>query len=311
MEESISVLPRIIDPDMKFTVDSIKGMPTKKSSSINVKKNNDSNNKSDTISESGSTTCTNSESSKIGIFWSNYKYIILTIVIIILVCIIVYLIYRYFKKNTTKKIENITNEQKSDEKISEDTKQKINEYVSNYIIDEDDETELNEEDETDLNKYELNKEDLNKDELNKSNESKDESNDLLVETEQNIIHTALPQQFNLVIQENIKVDPKLNHNSNRFEELYETVESNLELNEINNINENREDIIDSSNLDNELDNLILNTKKNLDYEINSDKQSETNESLDLNNIIDEIEPSEDNKPDENINYFKKFIKNSQ
>lgn len=307
MEDTISVLPRIVDPDMKFTIDSIKGMPNKKSlSSTNVKNinNNNTTDNSDSISESGSTICSSNESSKIGIFWTNYKYIILTTVIIILLGIIVYLIYRYFKKNNKKNIENISNENKTDEKISEDTKQKINEYVSNYIIDEEE-----------SNDEELNELD------NNSNELDNNEQDSTIDSEQTIIHTTLPQQFNLVIQENIKVDPKLNVESNRFEELYESVENNLELNEINNIieNKNLEEVnkvnldneINESNLDNELDKLIKNSEKNADYEINSDKNSETNESLDLNHIIDEIEPSKSNKSDNNIDYFKKFIKNSQ
>ena len=302
IEDTISVLPRIVDPDMKFTVDSIKGMPNKKSlSSTNIKNiNNNTTDNSDSVSESGSTTCSSNEPSKIGLFWSNYKYIILTIVIIILLSIIVYLIYRYFKKNNKKNIENISDENKTDEKISEDTKQKINEYVSNYIIDEE----------------ELNDEELN--DLDNKNELDINEQDSIIDSEQTIIHTTLPQQFNLVIQENIKVDPKLNVESNRFEELYESVENNLELNEINNIieNKNLEEVnldneVNDSNLDNELDKLIKNSEKNADYEINSDKNSETNESLDLNHIIDEIEPSESNKSDNNIDYFKKFIKNSQ
>ncbi len=297
VEDTISVLPRIVDPDMKFTVDSIKVMPNKKSlSSTNVKNINTNNttDNSDSVSESGSTTCSSNEPSKIGLFWSNYKYIILTIVIIILLGIIVYLIYRYFKKNNKKNIEIISDENKTDEKISEDTKQKINEYVSNYIIDEE---ESNDEELNDLD---------NKNELD-NNEQESE-----IDSEQTIIHTTLPQQFNLVIQENIKVDPKLNVESNRFEELYESVENNLELNEINNIieNKNLDNEVNESNLDTELDKLIKNSEKNADYEINSDKNSETNESLDLNHIIDEIEPSESNKSD-NIDYFKKFIKNSQ
>jgi predicted negative regulator of RcsB-dependent stress response len=308
MEDTISVLPRIIDPDMKFTVDSIKGIPNKKSlSSTNVKKLNDNNStdNSDAVSDSGSTTCSNTEPSKIGIFWTNYKYIILTIVIIILLGIIVYLIYRYFKNNKTKNIENKSDDNKPDEKISDETKQKINEYVSNYIIDEEESSVSNEEELHELHELDnIN----NTDELDNI---KGESTELLVETEQNIIHKSLPQEFNLVIQENIKVDPKLNIDSNRFEELYESVENNLELNEINNIDNKNIENINESNLDIELDKLIKNSKNNIDYEINSDKESETNESLDLNNIIEEIEPSEDNKSDDNIDYFKKFIKNSQ
>ncbi len=308
IEDTISVLPRIVDPDMKFTVDSIKGMPNKKSlSSTNIK---NINNNSDSISESGNKPCSTSEPSKIVIFWTNYKYIILTIVIIILLGLILYLIYRYFKNNKTNNVENIINKNKSDEKISEDTKQKINEYVSNYIIDEEDSNELeNNENKSDEKISEDTKQKINELENNEleNNELENNEKDSVIESDKTIIHTTLPQQYNLVIEENIKVDPKLTIESNRFEELYESVENNLELNEINNIIENKNiEVVNKSNFDNELDNLIKNSEKNIDYEINSDKQSDTNESLDLNNIIEEIEPSEDN----NINYFKKFIKNS-
>ena len=92
-DETISVLPRILDPSMKFTVNSIKQMPSKEEvntkdntlpnlrhdtlgrGTVNVKKEDKDTNNTDPIEENVS---------GLYLFFSSHKYVILTIIIIIL-----------------------------------------------------------------------------------------------------------------------------------------------------------------------------------------------------------------------------------
>ena len=83
-DETMSVLPRILDPSMKFTVNSIKQMPSKEE--VNSKDSNLSKKENREINHTDSSTTKPIEEnvSSIYLFFSSYKYVILTIIIIIL-----------------------------------------------------------------------------------------------------------------------------------------------------------------------------------------------------------------------------------
>ncbi len=307
-DESVSVLPRILDPSMKFTVDSIKNFPSR-TNSCNSLKGISQKNKSHPSQfeeDKQNNVCIDNNSldnnqNKFSLFFSNYKYIILTIVIIILVGIIIYLLYKYFSKNKLKDNNEISSNNQKDS-ISEETKEKINEYVSSYILDEEDENNEENTDKINLNDNTNINESDNNDVEHDNNESDNTNNDIITshinEIRENI---ALPQQFNLIIQDDIKLSNDINID-NRFQEISD---ENLEL-----IDKNK--LIQDSH--------ILSTNNNDNYDILSDKNSDTNMSLDLNNIINEIEsnnePENNNEPESindnkkqtnDIEYFKKFI----
>ncbi len=92
-DETISVLPRILDPSMKFTAESIRSMPEKNKNN-NVEVNTkEINNTSQTKTEKENKNEVK-ELYGIYLFFNNYKYIILTIVILILLIILAVLVYR-------------------------------------------------------------------------------------------------------------------------------------------------------------------------------------------------------------------------
>ena len=96
----VSVLPRIIDPNMQFTKESIAntldnkntGTVCKIDENTNGKVQNTTSNTSvikNTIEEVSTTTGTS--------FFTEYKYVILIIVIVIITIVIIYFIYKYYK----------------------------------------------------------------------------------------------------------------------------------------------------------------------------------------------------------------------
>ena len=105
-DETISVLPRILDPSMKFTVNSIKQMPSKEE--VNTKDNTLPNLHYDTLGrgtvnvkkenkDTSNTDPSEENVSGLYLFFSSHKYVILTIIIIILLIILCVLIYKYYK----------------------------------------------------------------------------------------------------------------------------------------------------------------------------------------------------------------------
>lgn len=162
-KDYVSVLPRIIDPKMQFTKESIENTFEKKSvngSNIlstnnerNVKKNNTVENEINNIPKSSS-------------FLSDYKYVILIVIIVIITIVIIYFIYRYYNNKNNKitygtnsedgnksKVDAIENDanQKTIESDPDTDKLKndnVKSYISNYIIKEDD-IENDENDEND------------------------------------------------------------------------------------------------------------------------------------------------------------------
>lgn len=268
-DDSISVLPRILDPKMKFTVDSIKNMPNKNTT---TKVEPQVPNKTKEAPPSG-----------VYVFFQNYKYVILIIIIIILLVVIIYLVIKYYNKQKNKVIP--INEKPNDTKVSQETKQKINEYVSNYIIDEE---ELNLPSETnDLPDNSNTIENATEENAKNTNDSSDDVKEILQQ----------PQNIDFAIDNSINLADNININSQtRFEEINEEEDNNnLPVIDINVLEDNFE--INSTN-----------------SEVNSeDRTTGLNELLNdfhVDNNSDTDDNSGNNKQLENsdIDYFKNYIK---
>lgn len=273
-DETISVLPRILDPSMKFTVNSIKQMPSKEE--VNSKDNNLSKkeNKETNNTESNITKPIEENVSGIYLFFSSYKYVILTIIIIILLIILCVLIYKYY--NTKKKNKEIKEKESEQTNVNSNVKEKIDNYISSYIIDEDNEVT---ESESDL---EPEQDDNNTKEENITKESKDT---VIENNSSSNIQPIRTTEYGILIQETISIDPKIKIdpllNSGRFEEI-----DNLETNSLSDILEDNASSVDDENQsENQSED---NESINDDNSDISDNKSETNESVDLNDIINEL-----------------------
>jgi len=327
-DETISVLPRILDPSMKFTVNSIKQMPSKEE--VNTKDNTLPNLHYDTLGrgavnvkkEDKDTNNTDPSVTKpieenvsgLYLFFSSHKYVILTIIIIILLIILCVLIYKYY--NTKKKNKEIKEKESERQNVNSNVKEKIDNYISSYIIDEDNgvmESDTYLETEPTDNHIEEEK---------KPNESEDTVID------NNISTPIRNAEYGIIIQETIAIDPKIRIdpqlNSSRFEEI-----DNLETNSLSDILEDNASNVGNENQSEDNASNVGNENQSEDNEsINDDtsdiseNKSETNESVDLNDIINELNNQNIKKKssklknntskkkksdDQDIDHFKAFI----
>lgn len=139
-DDVITVVPRIIDPNMKFTKESIQNIELK-NKNVTCKIENISTNDENSIKDENIQNSIN-----IGFFAKYKTYIFVIIIIILLICII-YLIYKYVTNKKKKEIENENTFNKDDKpKEIENTnnvlkKKEINNYLSNFILDEDEDEE--------------------------------------------------------------------------------------------------------------------------------------------------------------------------
>ena len=169
----VSVLPRIIDPGMKFTKESILNSNIKNTpeSTISAAK--------EVIPQKQITldkkeNLDNPQSQKSNSFLSDYNYIILIVIISIVIIIIAYLVYKYFdNKNNPKKIEVSPNKEEVkllDRNVSTPQVDKnVKEYISSYIItEEEDDDEENESNENESNENESNENESNENESNEN-----------------------------------------------------------------------------------------------------------------------------------------------
>ena len=314
-DETISVLPRILDPSMKFTVNSIKQMPSKEE--VNTKDNTLPNLHYDTLGrgtvnvkkEDKDTNNTDPSVTKpieenvsgLYLFFSSHKYVILTIIIIILLIILCVLIYKYY--NTKKKNKEIKEKESERQNVNSNVKEKIDNYISSYIIDEDNgvmESDTYLETEPTDNHIEEEK---------KPNESE------YTVIDNNISTPIRNAEYGIIIQETIAIDPKIRIdpqlNSSRFEEI-----DNLETNSLSDILEDNASNVGNENQSED------NESINDDTSDISENKSETNESVDLNDIINELNNQNIKKKssklknntskkkksdDQDIDHFKAFI----
>jgi hypothetical protein len=321
-DETMSVLPRIFDPSMNFTVNSLKEMPSKEEFN-NLKINESKKNTNNFTSSAKVNTDLNldeeketKETSTIYSFFDNYKYIILTVFIIILLIILGVLIYKYYIVKNKKKKENQIDINTSSKNINPDIKQKVDNYISNYIIEEDQlDTKISESDTDSDTESEVeidNKiEPLNNIELLNNN------------------NKSLPNLgINLIIQETIAIDPKLHINStySRFEEVKNesehVVEPEVETEVETDVETEVTPEVEMESETNKYDNLETHSLSDILEENNIDSmdtESIETESIDINDIIHELNHQDssqksekhtknNNKKKNNIDHFKAYIK---
>jgi hypothetical protein len=150
-KDYVSVLPRIIDPKMQFTKESIENTFESKNVDIVCKNDNKLKNK-----EGSNNIQLTNKIEEVPVatasFFSEYKYVILIIVIVIITIAIIYFIYKYYsnkkekEKELNKAIEN-TEVCKNEEEIKQNKEktENIKAYISNYIINEDEDEDEDEE----------------------------------------------------------------------------------------------------------------------------------------------------------------------
>ena len=147
-KDYVSVLPRIIDPKMQFTKESIENTFESKNVDIICKNDDKLKNK-----EGSNNIQLTNKIEEVPVatasFFSEYKYVILIIVIVIITIAIIYFIYKYYsnkkekEKELNKAIEN-TEVCKNEEEIKQNKEktENIKAYISNYIINEDEDEEV-------------------------------------------------------------------------------------------------------------------------------------------------------------------------
>ena len=310
-DETMSVLPRILDPSMKFTINSIKQMPSKEE--VNFKHGDlpkeEAKNIKETTTEDTTENTTKpiqENGSNFYLFFSNYKYVILTIIIVILIIILGFLIYKYFnskKKNAEKLDKCDKQEDKAD--LDNNVKQKIDNYISGYIIDDDNietnsETGSESEPENDTTEVEYSNtiEELDTTDMNPISNNQAQNNN----------------KFGILIQETIAIDPNIqidtNLQSNRFEEI-----DNLETHSLSDILEDDGKSVDNNSETNYSDGNKSETNESINLD---DDKSETNDSVDFNDIINELNNTKKEKSkskttkkkksvEKDIDHFKAYI----
>ena len=303
----VSVLPRILDPGMRFTKESILN------SNIKNTTENALSTEKEAVPQKQITfdkkeNLDNENSQKSNSFLSDYKYIILIVIISIVIIIIAYRVYKYFdNKNNQKKIEIVPNKeevklldsQKSTCDIDKNIKdENVKEYISNYIINEDDD------DDDDENNEESNiEEESNQDDVNITQSNKEIINTPIIQKPTAITNTNISIDSNIVLDDNLDTADK---------NIYELSNENLEsenidsllnsLDTINNyvdVNEDNDYNADNDN-DNDSDSDNIPIFEELGYE---SENSNTNE--ESNNKLDNITKDD---VDDDLKYFKKFTK---
>jgi len=155
-KDYVSVLPRIIDPGMQFTKESIRNTidtnPTQprrdieSDSTLYVPYKGPNKEISEFKKKDTSEKDVNNKYS----FFSDYKTIIIIILIVIVIIVLSYLIYRYFNKDSknietntitntiTSEIKDKENKENNENKDTSSKENAVNMYLSNYIQDDDD-----------------------------------------------------------------------------------------------------------------------------------------------------------------------------
>ena len=235
-KDYVSVLPRIIDPKMQFTKESIESTIDNKTNNLLISK------ETKKIIKSEETEINNMSEPKRGItdFISDYKYVILTIVIVMIVIALIYFIYRYYnKKNKKEDIIEAANETLS---IESDTKTKakddtIKAYLSSYIEDET-------EDET---------ADESSDDIENINDDTKEIKELLDDNDNNniIYKSNMPVYNTIIISEPIDYNIQSNNLKNNID-TYDVDDI------VEDITDKKVKSIDEYNIDSESNNNIIN-----------------------------------------------------
>jgi hypothetical protein len=313
----VSVLPRIIDPGMKFTKESILNSNIKNTTKNIISTENEVIPKKQ-LTFDKKENLDNSQSQKSNSFLSDYKYIIMIVIISIVILIISYLVYKYFdNKNNPKKIE-VSPTKEEVKLLNKSLKnEEVKEYISNYIINEDDEDDEDDEEDKETNIEEVtqtNTEEIlqnNVEEITQTNYNmnRDTFNTPIIQKPTSISNTNLSIDTNIILDSNISAR---NIDNNLNSDIYGSCNSNLESENIDsllnslNINtslceiDNNEN--DNENDDSDTDNIPI--FEELGYESeNSNTNNELEEKSNIklnNNSVDDV--------DDDLKYFKKFTK---
>lgn len=300
----VSVLPRIIDPGMQFTKESILNSHTK-----NASENTFTDAKSagsaipvNSVDLEKKESMDNSQVQKSSSFFSDYKYIIFMVIISIVIIIIVYFIYKYFdNKNNPKKIEADPNKEETkllDSGVSTNAIDKdIKDYISNYIIDENDDEE-EEKDDTNVDNDDDKEEKYDDEKKNNIVGSKEPHFNPIIQKPTPVVNTELLLDSNV---STIILDSNLDLNNRNLES------DNIDflLNSLN-----KKDTIDYDNYNGDIDDSDVNGDNDSDSsipifgELEEEQEYENYETKELKNS----DSDDVNVDDDDLKYFKKFAK---
>lgn len=287
-KDYVSVLPRIIDPKMQFTKESIENTFDNKKAIVDNNKYKTSNETE--FIEKPSTKNNLSVESEPSSFLSDYKYVII-IVIIVITLVIIYFIYRYYTKEkpTDPKIADTEEKPEIDENKSKEKTETVNTYLSSYIQDDENEEDEEEEDKQDEKKNESNEQET-EDILEFDNTSMLQSN-----KQPNMFGaTIIVSEFDIC-----STMPKNNISTSTVEEIIENM-SDCNNEESHKYDSLKDDIPIMENKD-EMDNMISYKSKDderrIDDIISSIKENEDSEEEDYKSLLD-IEDNETNENNE-------------
>jgi len=310
-ENFISVVPRIIDPEMKFTTKSIQNL-------------NNANGKHNKVPNKQITQQAVKNTKDIAVptlsFYNNYKYIIIIGLIVIGLIVIILLIYYLYKKNKDKqtKIHNKESIGKDSEDAKKSTdnvssggtdsaekKKNIDKYISNYILNDDEDSDSEGEDDEQIStKDELNTTTVVENTAETHSPEADENM-----TDNNIIHQKMQEQRmqqQYIQQQQMQQFQQLQQ-LQHFQQMQNpqvvnTMDTNNLTNNLNLHNTQMPNMIISGimevsigdNTDNIIspnDNIIEELTSEVDYDI--DDFLNTNETLNTDIISNDVETIED------------------
>lgn len=264
-KDYVSVLPRIIDPKMQFTKESIENTFDNKKALVDHNKYKTSNETE--FNEKPTTKNNLNMDGEPSSFLSDYKYVII-IVIIVITLVIIYFIYRYYTKEkpADPKITDTEEKPAIEDIKSKEKTETVNTYLSSYIQDDENGDEDTVEDES--NKQE----DENIVELDNYN-NMDMS--MLQSDKQPAMFgtTIIVSEFDIS-----STMPKNNISTSRVEEIVENI-SDYKYNSV------KDDIPIMENKD-EMNNMIS-------FKSNNDKSESEGEEKTIDEIINGIKQNED------------------
>jgi hypothetical protein len=292
----VSVLPRIIDPGMQFTKQSILNSNAKNENQQPVSKSSGSEN---SVSLEKKEVLDVVQNQKSNSFLSDYKYIIFMVIISIVIIIIVYFIYKYFdNKNNPKTIESSPAKEEIKLLVDKDKKDdNIKEYISNYIIKDEEEDEDEDEDNM-YDKEEYNEPNYKKEEVSEVYNKKPIFNSPIIQKPTPIINTELVLDSNLVVDDNVftsGIDKNIKGGNLESENI------DFLLNSLNNTDNNELNDYDADNDSDGDNNIIINDDSD---DIPIFEELEDTEKYDSN---DEKNNNGGDDDDDDLKYFKKFV----
>ncbi len=288
----VTVLPRILDPNMKFTKESLKAKPVESSKPTSSEPLNIS-----------SVEIPKSNNVKKISFFNEYKYVILIIIITILAICIIYFIYKYY--NDKKENEKPPLINKDDKKNTNLSKEERNKYLSEFIVNDNSNPII-----IDKN---INLDSINEEITKKNDESNKIFDQSITENNESI---KIFDQISTENDESIKTFDQISTENDESIKTFDQLSTeNIEvlLSKYNDGNAKRNDIIILSEY-----NIESEPESEKIVEIESEKIVESDNSKDIiksnDNATSEIDEENydnlhnNNSDDDDIDYFKRFNK---